>query len=78
MYCFYIKTSIYGDSQICISVPLNLLSNLIGSSTAVPNFPHKLLLTDMEVSKFRKAFSNDSSANIKFSKAQLPKIIQIN
>ena len=41
------------------------------------NFPHKLLLTNMQVSKIRKAFSNGSSANIKFSKTQLSKMIQL-
>ena len=74
-YCFYINTSIYGDSQICIRVPLKLSSNLIGSSNLEPNFPHKLLLTDMEVSKIRKTLANYSLANIKFSKTQLPEVI---
>ena len=38
------------------------------------NFPHKLLLTDIQVSKIGKAFENGSSANIKFSKTQFSKI----
>ena len=29
------------------------------------NFPHKLLLTNTQVSKFCKAFANNSLANIK-------------
>ena len=29
------------------------------------NFPHKLLLTNTQVSRLRKAFANNSSANIK-------------
>ena len=41
------------------------------------NFPHKLLLTDTQVSKIRKTFANGSSANIKFSKTQLSKIVQL-
>ena len=40
------------------------------------NFPHKLLLTDTQVPNICKAFANGSSANIKFSKTQLPKIEQ--
>ena len=56
--------------------PLNLLSNLIGNSNDENNFPHKLLLGDTQVSKILKAFANGSSANIKFSKTQLLKIIQ--
>ena len=56
-------------------VTLNLSSNLIGNSNDETNFSHKLLLTDTQVSKIRKAFANGSSANIKFSKTQLPKMI---
>ena len=57
-------------------VTLNLSSNLIGSSNGETNFPHKLLLTDTQVSKIRKAFKNGASANIKFLKSQLSKMIQ--
>ena len=37
---------------------------------------HKLLLTDRQVSRLRKAFANNSSANIKLSKTQLVKIVK--
>ena len=57
-------------------VTLNLSSNLIGYSNDETDFPHKLLLTYTLVSKIRKAFANNSSANIKFSKTQLSKMIQ--
>ena len=57
-------------------VTLNLSSNLIGSSNDETNFPHKLLLTNIQVSKIRKAFANGSSANITFSKTHLSKMIQ--
>ena len=57
-------------------VTLNLSSNLIGNSNDEINFLHKLLLTDTQVSKIRKAFANGSSANIKVSKTQLCKMIQ--
>ena len=50
---------------------------MIGSSNDETNFPHKLLLTDTKVSKICKAFANGSSANIKFSKTQLSKIVQL-
>ena len=49
-------------------VTLNLSSNLIINSNNETNFPHKLLLTNTQVSKLRKAFANGSSTNIKFSK----------
>ena len=40
------------------------------------NFPHKLLLTNTKDSNLRRAFANNSSANIKLSKTQLSKMIQ--
>ena len=40
------------------------------------NFPHKLILTNRQVLNLRKAFANNSSANIKLSKTQLSKMIQ--
>ena len=55
-------------------VTLNLSSNVIRNSNDETNFPHKLLLTDTQVSKTCKALANDSSANIKFSKTQLSEI----
>ena len=57
-------------------VTLNLPSNLIGSSNGETSFSHKLLLTNAQVSKIRKAFANVSSGNIKFSKTELSKMIQ--
>ena len=45
-------------------------SSNVGDSN---NFPHKLLLTNTQVSNLRKAFAEGSSANIKFSKTQLIK-----
>ena len=46
----------------------------ITSSDDETNFPHKLLLTDTQVSKICKNFATCSSGNIKFSKTQLSKI----
>ena len=57
-------------------VTLKLSSNVVGDSNDENNFPQKLLLTDTQVSKLRKAFANNSSANIKLSKTQLLKIVQ--
>ena len=54
-----------------IEVTLNLSSNEIGNSNYETNFPHKLLLTNTQVSKILEAFENGSSANIEFSKTQL-------
>ena len=41
------------------------------------NFPHKLLLTNRQVSNLRKTFANNSSIDIKLSKTQLSKMIQL-
>ena len=49
---------------------------MIGDSNDKANFPHELLLTDRQISSIRKAFSNNSSVDIKFSKTQLSKMIQ--
>ena len=40
------------------------------------NFPHKLLLTNRQVSNLRKAFANHLSTDIKLKKTQLSKMIQ--
>ena len=40
------------------------------------DFPHKLLLTNRQVSNLRKAFANHSSTDIKLSKTQLSKMIK--
>ena len=45
-------------------VTLNLSSNVIGDSDDENNSPHKLLLPDTQVSRLRKAFANNSLANI--------------
>ena len=50
---------------------------MIGNSDDENNFPHKLLLTNRQVSNFRKAFANYLSTNIKLSKTQLSKMIQL-
>ena len=40
------------------------------------NSPHELLLTTRQKTKIRNAFNNNTSTDIKFSKAQINKIIQ--
>ena len=57
-------------------VTLKLTSNVAGNFNDENNFPHKLLLTNTQVSRIRKAFANNSSANIKLSKTQLHKVGQ--
>ena len=57
-------------------VTLNLSSNVVGNTTNETDFPHKLLLTNTQISRLRKGIADDSSSNIKFSKTQLSKMGQ--
>ena len=67
-----LKSAIKNETDVVI----RLSPNMIGDSNDETNFPHELLLTDRQVSSIRKAFSNNSSVDIKFSKTQLSKMIQ--
>ena len=49
-------------------VTLQISSNVVGDSNDENNFPHKLLLTNTQVSKLHKAFATNSLANVKLSK----------
>ena len=53
------------------------MSNSVGDSNNDANFPPKLLLTNTKISKTYKAFTNGSTANVKFSKTQWSKISQL-
>ena len=50
---------------------------MVGDFNYETNFPHKPLLTGIEVATIRKAFANDSSANTKLLKTHLSKIVQL-
>ena len=50
-----------------IELVLRLSLNMIRDSNDKTNFPHELLWINRQVPKIRKAFSNNSSAVIKFS-----------
>ena len=65
-----LKSAIKNETEVV----LRLSSNIIGDNET--NFPHKLLLTDRQVSSLREYFANNLSADIKFSKTQLSKMIQ--
>ena len=53
---------------------MRLSLNMLGNEEI--NFPHKLLLTNRQVTNLCKAFANKSSTDIKLSKTQLSKMIQ--
>ena len=56
-----LKLRIKNGTEVTLKIP----SNVIGDSNNENNFPHKLLLTNTQVSKLRKAFANVLSTNIK-------------
>ena len=64
------KSAIKNETEVV----LRLSSNMIDDNET--NFSHKLLLTNRQVLNLRKAFANNSSADIKSSKTQLSKMIQ--
>ena len=68
-----LKTAIKNETDVI----LRLSSNMIGNSEDETNFPHKLLLTNRQVANLRKDFANYLSTDIKLSKTQLPKMIQL-
>ena len=68
-----LKSGIKNDTQVTI----NLSSNPVGESNDETNYPHKLLLINTQVSNINKAFPNELSANIKFPKLQLSRMIQL-
>ena len=67
-----LKSAIKNQTDVII----RLSPNMIRDSNDKTNFPHELLLTGRQVPSIRKAFSNNSSVDIKFSKTQLSKMIQ--
>ena len=50
---------------------------MIGNSDDETSFPHKLLLTNRQVANLRKAFAKYLTINIKLSKTQLSKMIEL-
>ena len=66
-----LKSAIKNETEVVIR-----FDNMIGDSNDEANFPHDLLLTDRQVPSIRKAFANNSSVDIKFSKTKSWKMIQ--
>ena len=64
-----LKYEIKSGTELTLKISLNIVRD----SNNENNFLHKLLLTNTQVSKLRKAFANNCSANIKLSKTLLYK-----
>ena len=65
-----LKSAIKNENDVI----LRLSSNMIGNSDDKTNFPHKLLLTNRQVTNLCKAFASHTSTDIKLSKAQFTKM----
>ena len=61
------------EINIGTEVTLKFSFNFVGDSNDKNKFLHELLLTNTQVSRLCKIFTNNSSANIKLSKTQLHK-----
>ena len=66
-----LKSAIKNESEVV----LRLSSNMIADNES--NFPHKLLLTNRQVANLRKDIANHLSTDIKLSKTQMSKTIQL-
>ena len=62
--------------KVNTKVTLKISSNVVGDSNDENTFLHNLLLTNTQVSRLRKAFANNPSADINLSNTQLHRIGQ--
>ena len=68
-----IKSAIKNEADVV----LRLSSNMTGNSDDETNFPYKLWLTNRQVPNLGKAFGKHTSTDIKLSKTQLSKMVQL-
>ena len=66
-----LKSAIKNETGIVLRLSLSV----VGDDEI--NFPHKLLLTNRQVTNLCKAFANKLSTDIKLSKTQLSKMVQL-
>ena len=66
-----LKSAIKNETGIVLRLSLSVVSD------DEINFPHKLLLTNRQVTNLCKAFANKLSTDIKLSKTQLSKMVQL-
>ena len=67
-----LKSGIKNGTEVTLKPP----SNVVVDCNNENNLPHKLLLTNTQVSRLSKAFASNSLANIKLSKTHLHNIGQ--
>ena len=66
-----LKSAIKNETDVVLRLSSNMIDNLDDET----NFPHKILLTNRQVTNLRKAFDNKTSTDNKLSKTQLSKMI---
>ena len=66
-----LKSAIKNETEVV----LRFSSNMSGDNET--NFPHKFFLTNRQVANLRKTFANHLSTDMKLSKTQLSKMIQL-
>ena len=64
------KSSIKNKNDVVLRISSKMVSNSNDNT-------HELLLTNRQVASIRKAFANHSSIDVKLSKTQLSKMIQL-
>ena len=64
-----LKSAIKNETEVV----LRLSPNMIGDSDDETNFPHKLLLTDRQISNICKSFADNSSVELNFQKLSYQK-----
>ena len=63
-----LKDAVFNNTGTTLRINLKMLNG--------NDLPHELLLTTRQETKLRNAFNNNMSTDLKFSKAQISKIIQ--
>ena len=68
-----IKSAIKNETDVFLSLSSNMIGNSDDDNT---NFPHELLLTNIQVANLCKTFAKNTPTDILSSKTQLSKMIQ--
>ena len=74
-----LKSTVKNETDVVLRLSSNMIIIKYGNSDDETNFPHKLLLTNRQVANsfFQVAFFNCLSTDIKLSKTELSKMIQL-
>ena len=68
-----LKSAINNETELVLRLSFNMIRN----SDDETNFPHKLLLSNIQVANLRKGFASNLLVNVKPSKTQLSNMMQL-